>query len=97
MNWPHFILWITGVYLLYYLLLILFDVSVNKRPSLKTELRELTFSENVIPQQVEHLPDKAPEQSRAQTSIIGSGGVTLKDLFGLCREEAIIYTRPVSF
>ena len=28
---------------------------------------------------------------------VGSGGVTLKNLFGLCREEAILYTKPVSF
>jgi hypothetical protein len=97
MNWPHFILWTAGIYLLYYPAMILYDLKTSGRATPKSALRELTFSENILPQQVDHLPDRKTEVLKTQSPIIGSGGVTLKNLFGLCREEAIMYTRPVSF
>ena|ERR1700722_5182101 len=97
MNWLHFIFWTAGIYLLYYLVMILYDLKTFGTAAPKSGLNELTFSESVLPQQVEHLPDKPAEESKTKSPIIASGGVTLKNLFGLCREEAIIYTRPVSF
>ncbi len=100
MNWLQFLSWIAGLYFIYYFALILFDNYRNGRSSLAAS-DELTFSEDIIPQKIEHLPDKADTiATKAQPTkspIIGSGGVSLKNLFGLCREEAIIYTRPVSF
>jgi len=97
MNWLHFILWTAGGYFLYYAAMILFDLKTSGIANLKSVPGELTFAENVLPQEVEHLPEKTQDSPKAQPTIIGSGGVTLKNLFGLCREEAIIYTRPVSF
>jgi hypothetical protein len=97
MNWLHFILWTAGIYFLYYPAMILYDFKTSGRAMPKSALNELTFSESILPQQVEHLPDKTAEESKTQSPIIGSGGVTLKNLFGLCRQEAILYTRPVSF
>lgn len=97
MNWLHFILWTAGFYVLYYLVMIGYDLSFNGRKTPKTTTHELTFSESILPQQIEHLPDKAPDQPKPQPAIIGSGGVTLKNLFGLCRDEAVLYTRSVSF
>lgn len=100
MNWSNFFTWVSGLYLTYYLALILFDYSRNKRPQAALS-GELTFTEDIPPKKIEHLPDKADEPpkqaSKTGSHIIGSGGVSLKNLFGLCREEAIIYTRPVSF
>jgi len=97
MNWLHFIFWTAGIYLLYYPAMILYDLKTSGTAAPKSALNELTFSESVLPQQVEHLPDKPAEEPKTKSPIIASGGVTLKNLFGLCREEAIIYTRPVSF
>lgn len=97
MNWLHFILWTTCIYLLYYAAMILYDLRSNNRSTAVSSLNELTFSETVKPQQIEHLPDKAPDQPKTQPGIIASGGVTLKNLFGLCRDEAVLYTRSVSF
>ena len=96
MNWPHFILWTVGLYFLYYLAIVLFDLSRNQAP--KDTLHELTFAEEVTPQPVAHLPEPAEKpKTKPDSPIIGSGGVSLKNLFNLCREEAVVYTRPVSF
>jgi hypothetical protein len=96
MNWLHFLCWTGGVYFLYYLAIILLDNS--RKREVKALSNELSFSETVFPQKIEHLPDKIKENHpRAASAIIGSGGVSLKDLFGLCREEAIVYTKSVSF
>ena len=100
MNWLHFLGWVAGIYVLYYLALILIELSRSR--SIKVaHSGELTFSEDILPKKIEHLPDKAespPEQAaKPASATIASGGVSLKNLFGLCREEAIIYTRPVSF
>jgi hypothetical protein len=100
MNWFHFLAWVAGLYLVYYLALILFDYSRSNRPK-TLDSGELTFTEDIVPKKIAHLPDKteSPPVSipKSESPIIGSGGVSLKNLFGLCREEAIIYTRPVSF
>lgn len=95
MNWPHFILWVAGLYLVYYFALILFDLSRARTP--QDTLHELTFSEDILPKIIEHLPDKPREMPKTNSPIIASGGVSLKNLFNLCREEAVVYTRPVSF
>ena len=100
MNWFHFLTWIAALYSIYYLALILFDYSRNKRPR-SLESGELTFTENILPKNIGHLPETTespPKQAaKPESAIIASGGVSLKNLFGLCREEAIIYTKPVSF
>jgi hypothetical protein len=95
MNWPHFILWVAGLYLVYYFALIVFDLSRSRNP--QDQLHELTFTEDVAPKTIEHLPDKSRENPKTNSPIIASGGVSLKNLFNLCREEAVVYTRPVSF
>lgn len=100
MNWVHFLSWVGGLYLVYYLALILFDYSRSGKQNAPVS-NELTFSEDIAPKKIEHLPDKPdinPQKAQGSESpVIGSGGVSLKNLFGLCREEAVIYTRPVSF
>ena len=96
MNWLHFLYWTGGVYLLYYLAVILLDNS--RKPEVKISSNELSFSETIFPQKIEHLPDKPKEQPPTTSPpIIASGGVSLKNLFNLCRDEAIVYTKAVSF
>lgn len=95
MNWPHFIIWVAGLYLVYYFALILFDLSRNRSP--QDLFHELTFTEEITTKTIEHLPEKTSEIPKTNSPIIASGGVSLKNLFSLCREEAVVYTRPVSF
>ena len=101
MNWLHFSIWVAGLYVLYYLVIILLDVSTAKRKPAQAASGELTFAEHVQPQRLEHEPDPEPEpaQARPKSSpgIVASGGVTLKDFFNVAKQESIIYTRPVSF
>jgi hypothetical protein len=98
MNWIHFSIWVAGLYLLYYLVVILLDVAAGKRNPAPTASGELTFSEPVHPQQLQHQPDHEPTpEAKVTPEIIASGGVTLKDFFRLAKQESIIYTKPVSF
>lgn len=100
MNWTHFILWTAGIYLLYYPAMILYDLKTSGPKSPGGASNELTFAEENIPFSIEHAPNEIPQKEappKPQPAIIGSGGVTLKNLFGLCREEAVLYTKPVSF
>ena len=62
MNWLHFTCWVTGLYLLYYLALIFFDAS-RSRGSKTAENGELTFSEDILPKKIEHLPDKTEKSA----------------------------------
>jgi hypothetical protein len=100
MNWLHFLFWVAGLYLVYYLALILFDYSRSKKTSPEAT-GELTFTEDIQPKRIDHLPDKAVSPPKpipkTESPILGSAGVSLKSLFSLCQQEAIIYTRPVSF
>ena len=100
MNWPHFILWTAGTYLLYYPAMILYDLKISSPKGSGSASNELTFAEEVPIKSVEHAPKETPQKEatpKPLPAIIGSGGVSLKNLFGLCREEAILYTKPVSF
>lgn len=106
MNWLHFVLWLAGIYCLYYLVIILIDFAGGGRsPGTKIASHELTFSEDVQPKILEHEIDR-PETAAVkntgvkitkETDVFSTGGVSLKDLFSLAKQEAIFYTRPVSF
>jgi hypothetical protein len=105
MNWLHFSIWVAGLYLLYYLVIILLDIAASKRvPVVNANSGELTFSESVQPKQLQHEPDEdaavadtAPVAERPRSGVTATGGVSLKDFFNLAKQESIIYTRPVSF
>jgi hypothetical protein len=110
MNWLHFFMWLGGLYILYYLAVLLLDVAGAKNaPAANSLTHELTFSENVAPAKLMHdapaasdEPDKTrldgPAAERKQEpEMIGSGGVVLDGLFKLCKQEAIVYTRSVSY
>ena len=110
MNWIQFLLWITGLYMLYYLLVILFDiqnVSIGKRGVAAD--RALVFETEADPILV--MPEQPDQESSRNsdplqsgnlgqaltTEVIASGGVTVKEIFSLAREDALIYTRAVTF
>lgn len=106
MNWTHFLLWLGGIYALYYTANILIDSLRNKNPvALKSAGHELIFSEPIVPQNaVELLESTAAPTSPEKTGqppsapeMIASGGVLLKDVFSLARKEAIVYIKEVSF
>ncbi|WP_184549834.1 hypothetical protein [Mucilaginibacter sp. FT3.2] len=116
MNWLHFGLWVTGIYILYYLVNILIDNAIASRsPDGKEITKELTFMVDEKPQVMEYKPETIPIVTKSSTSspvaatvyanpvqkaepaIIGSGGVILKDLFNLARQDALIYIRSVSY
>ncbi|EHQ26461.1 hypothetical protein [Mucilaginibacter paludis] len=118
MTWLQFILWVTGVYFLYYLAIILLDLKGGKARAEtgKAMSYELSFSEPVAAEKVEHPtepltaqnsmprqvatetpPPPPPPERKPEPDNVASGGVTLKNLFNLVREEAILYTRPVNF
>jgi len=105
MNWLHFFFWVAGIYALYYLVVILTDVAGGKNSAAKSLSPELTFSETVQPVALKHadtaegktrIGEDAPAKKQ-QAEVIASGGVSLRDLFSLARQEAIIYTNAVGY
>jgi hypothetical protein len=97
MNWTHFLLWLAGGYGLYYLVVILSDLARAKRQgAVSSNPHELTFSEQVTPVQLVAQPAQSTKSTN-NSEVLGSGGVPITDLFRLAKQEAIIYTRGVSF
>jgi len=94
MNWLHFSLWVCGIYMLYYLVIILTDLAHGRSPT-KTNGHELSFSGDVRPELLKP-QDHAPA-AKPGPSMIGSGGISLKETFGLARKDMLVYTRAVSF
>lgn len=110
MTWLQFLLWVTGIYILYYLLMILIDSAGGARARAGQAMsQELTFAEYHEPEKLAHIeevPDAVSGDTPKTTMVlkpqgepetISSGGVSLRELFSLAREEAIVYTHPVSF
>ncbi|UOE52575.1 hypothetical protein MTO98_15975 [Mucilaginibacter sp. SMC90] len=93
MNWIKFILWLSGLYTAYYLILIAWDNLRNRQVNIADETKELSFSEDI-----EAISLK-PELTSGEigSSLYASGGVSLKNMFNLCRDEAVEYIKQVSF
>ena len=91
--------------------MILLDVSGKDRAKAGAAMsHELTFTEPVQVQKLSPEPlwvsDTKPATAfsnervikpKAEPEVIGSGGVSLKDLFSMARDESILYTRSVSY
>lgn len=111
MTWLQFFLWVAGLYTLYYLLMILLDLSGKERVKAGAAMsHELTFSETVEAQKLVPEPErpggsKAPDNFSNERKVlpegvpamVESGGVSLKSLFAMARDEVILYTRSVSY
>lgn len=93
MNWIKFILWLGGLYTVYYLVLIAWDHFRSNRIAEDSDINELSFSEQV------NEVSLTPELTSADiaSSIYASGGVSLKNMFSLCRDEAVEYIKQVSY
>lgn len=96
MTWLKFIYWLSGLYTLYYLANILWDMARAKKVA-GTESPQLVFEEQA-PQKVAIDPPPSPKlPEKAQSPVFESGGVRLKQLFQLAKAESIVYTGAVSY
>lgn len=94
MNWLHFSYWVSGIYMLYYLVIILTDLARGRSPTKFSE-NELSFSEHQKPELLnpeDHAPSPKPEPS-----MIASGGIGLKEIFTMSRKDMLVYIRAVSY
>jgi arginine exporter protein ArgO len=93
MTWIKFALYLGGIYLMYYGAIIFWDYLRSGKQPQDERSHELSFEEPV--EAIREVPDTSPQVYGS--SVLSSGGVSLKQLFNLAREEAIEFTRPVSF
>ena len=93
MTWIKFAIWLCGIYAAYYTIIIIWDFLRSGRTPEAKDARELTFVEDVEP--IKLKSDDVNEYKGS--SLMSSGGVSLKQMFSLAREEAIEFTRAVSF
>jgi len=94
MTWIKFLLWLSGLYTAYYLALIAWDYLRSGRSNSNDDKsNELSFTEQV------DAITLTPELTSADivSPLYASGGVSLKNMFDLCRDEAVEYIRQVSF
>lgn len=93
MTWFKFLLWLMGLYIVYYLIVILWDIARGKKGAADGGwTNELHFDGGFVPQRVGHETEEATENP-----VSALGGVTLKGLFELARAQSIEYTRGVTF
>ena len=93
MNWMKFILWLSVIYITYYGAVLLWDFLRSRKLPADENSHIISFVEDAEPVQ----EIAAPKPEIYDASVLSSGGVSLKQLFSLAREEAIEYTRPVSY
>lgn len=94
MTWIKFALWVLCGYTAYYTALIVWDYLRTNRGEAANSKHELTFVEDINPIQslVEEIIGSGKE-----SAVAFSGGVSLKELFNLAREESVEYIKSVSF
>ncbi|MDT3401272.1 hypothetical protein [Mucilaginibacter terrae] len=94
MTWIKFALWLLGIYAVYYTFLILWDMLQRGRTVAGDAPEELAFVD--VSEPVRQVADD-PVEPLAESPVVSSGGVSLKQTFNLAREDAIAYIRAVSF
>jgi hypothetical protein len=95
MTWIKFTFWLLGIYTAYYAALITWDFLRSRGGAPADNARqELTFVENIEPIR---LPAEDSNVPGKESPVSFSGGVTLKQLFNLAREESVEYVKSVSF
>ncbi|NVM66919.1 hypothetical protein FHW88_005237 [Mucilaginibacter sp. SG538B] len=96
MSWIKFTLWLIGIYSAYYSSLIFWDSRNAKKGTRAQDGDELTFAENIAPVSTDDTD--TPDLLKVPPSpVVSSGGVSIRQLFSLAQQEAIEFTRPVSF
>jgi len=93
MTWIKFAVWLAAVYAAYYIAIILWDLIRSGGPALKPDEHVLSFAEHteVIKPSFEPVPEVHG------SAMVSSGGVNLKQLFNLCRDEVVDYRKAVSY
>lgn len=94
MTWIKFVLWLLGIYTTYYVALVLWDYLRTNRGEAAADKHELTFVEDINP--IKSLLEEVTGSGK-ESSMAFSGGVSLKQLFNLAREESVEYIKSVSF
>ncbi|MFA6083410.1 hypothetical protein [Mucilaginibacter sp.] len=94
MTWIKFALWLLGIYTSYYAILIFWDHLRTNSGEPGHDKHELTFVEDIEPVKP---PTDEVSASGKESSVAFSGGVSLKQLFNLAREESVEYIKSVSF
>jgi hypothetical protein len=94
MTWIKFAICLLGSYTCYYAALIFWDYLRSHRGETAHDQHELTFVEDIEPVKS---PAEAVTGSGKESSIAISGGVSLKQLFNLAREETVEYVKAVSY
>jgi hypothetical protein len=94
MTWIKFAIWLSGIYTVYYAFLIFWDYVRTNRTGIEKDKHELTFVEDIIP--AKSFPDE-PSNMGKESPVAFSGGVSLKHLFNLAREESVEYIKSVSY
>ncbi|PAW95435.1 hypothetical protein CKK33_18785 [Mucilaginibacter sp. MD40] len=94
MTWMKFALWLLGIYSTYYAALILWDYLRLSRGEPANDKHELTFVEDIEP--VKSYFEEIVGSGK-ESPVAFSGGVSLKQLFNLAREESVEYIKSVSF
>ena len=93
MTWIKFALWLSAFYAFYYGALFLWDY-LRAGKTLKVDgPHALTFVEHSDPV----LAVSEPATEYYPTAVVSSGGVSLKQLFNMARDEAVVYTKAVSY
>ena len=93
MTWLKFALWLLILYAAYYGAVITGDLFQQRRRPKEKASGALSFSE--APEIIK--PVLEPAAAVNSSPLSASGGVSLKQLFNLCREEAVEYRRAVSY
>ncbi|CAN5318794.1 hypothetical protein BH09BAC6_BH09BAC6_16420 [soil metagenome] len=94
MTWIKFALWLLGIYTSYYIALIFWDNLRSHNGEPGSDEHELTFVEDIAP--VKSLLEEITGIGK-ESPVSFSGGVSLKQLFNLAREESVEYIKSVSF
>lgn len=104
MNWTHFLMVLTGLYLLYYAGAVLLDfIGVKGKVGGADTLPELTFSEHHVPVKLSAVAESGAtvaarvKKQKPTGEVLGSGGVGIAELFRLAKQDAIVYTQSVGF
>ena len=111
MSWTNFLIVIFIVYLVYYSLNLLFDLLISSKPT-QGEIAEdeLFFSQTFSPElisaeetkeiaenQKDNPGDSRPSSILSPSPISSSGGVALKQLFSLAKNNLIEHTRAIPY
>lgn len=112
MSWINFLTVIFIVYIVYYLFNLLFDlfISPGNRVSERTE-DELFLTETYSPELIsfeEPQPEEEPHEkdsvvaktdkaANVSSAFVSSGGVGLKQLFSLAKDNLIEYTKAIPY